>query len=140
MGRSGYSYDCDDNWAMIRYRGMLASAVRGKRGQAFFRDLVTALDEMPQKRLIRNELLRDGEVCAVGALWLRRVIALVKVDAEDRVIVACVFDIALPLARDVVYMNDEYYDSATPEERWTKIRAWAESKIKKHEPGRSSLE
>ncbi len=43
MSRSGY---CDDGpsdqeeqWAMIRYAGQLASAKRGKRGQQFFREL-----------------------------------------------------------------------------------------------------
>lgn len=52
MSRSGYADWCDDNWAMIRWRGAVASAVRGKRGQAFLRELATTLDAMPEKRLI----------------------------------------------------------------------------------------
>lgn len=52
MSRSGYSDDCE-NIAM--WRGVIASATRGKRGQRFFRDLVTALDAMPEKALVAGD-------------------------------------------------------------------------------------
>jgi hypothetical protein len=58
MSRSGYidDYD-DDNGAVAMYRGQVASAMRGRRGQAFLRDLLSALDEMPEKRLIAGHLV-----------------------------------------------------------------------------------
>lgn len=43
MSRSGYNDDCD-GWALIRWRGAVNSAINGKRGQAFLRELVAALD------------------------------------------------------------------------------------------------
>jgi hypothetical protein len=44
MSRSGYDESCDDNWGLICWRGAVASALRGRRGQAFLRELVDALD------------------------------------------------------------------------------------------------
>ena len=63
MSRSGYTdYDDSDfaNWNHIRWRGQVASATRGKRGQQFFRDLIAALDAMPTKVLITDDLYRAG--------------------------------------------------------------------------------
>lgn len=139
MSRSGYN-DCGDNLAM--WRGMVASATRGKRGQAFFRALLAALDAMPEKRLITNALqAEDGEVCAIGALGKARGIDMSDVDADEPSEVAPLFDIAECLAQEVVYMNDEYYDRTltadhkayrdyTPEERWQKMREWVAKQIR----------
>lgn len=55
MSRSGYNDDID-NWALIKWRGQVASAIRGKRGQKMLRDLLAALDAMPEKSLIVHEL------------------------------------------------------------------------------------
>lgn len=58
MSRHGYS---DEGGNFGAWRGVIASATRGKRGQAFFRALVAALDAMPEKKLIRSELeTREG--------------------------------------------------------------------------------
>src|SRR4051812_16800179 len=108
MSRSGYHDDCDDQWAAIRYQGALKSALRGKRGQSFLRALIEALDAMPEKRLIRDALHANGEVCALGALGLKRGVDMSDLDPRDAESVAATFDIAEPLARDVVYYNDEY--------------------------------
>jgi len=61
MSRSGYTEDNDDQWALIRWRGAVKSAMRGKRGQAFLRELLAALDAMSVKRLIANDLVFDGD-------------------------------------------------------------------------------
>jgi hypothetical protein len=62
MSRSGYSYDDDDdNWSLIKYRGAVASAIRGKRGQALLRAVLAALDAMPEKRLIADDLVFQGD-------------------------------------------------------------------------------
>lgn len=55
MSRSGYSDDLD-SWSMIRWRGAVTSATRGARGQAFFREMLAALDAMPEKKLIADDL------------------------------------------------------------------------------------
>lgn len=139
MSRSGYSDDGD--YAM--WRGMVASATRGKRGQQFFRDLLSALDAMPEKRLIRDALEDGGEVCAIGALGRAKGIDMSNMDPECPEEVAPAFNIAECLAQEVVYMNDEYFDfhyvevdgrskrtEYTPEERWQKMRKWAAEQIR----------
>ena len=129
MSRANYSEDLE-NWDLIRWRGQVASAIRGKRGQKFLTELLEALDAMPEKRLIRDDLQNeDGEVCAIGALGLKRGINLQKLDPEDPDQVAAAFDIAEQLSREVVYMNDEYCDRETPEERWKGMRAWVAKQI-----------
>jgi hypothetical protein len=61
VSRSGYVDDMCDEWALIRYRGAVASAIRGKRGQAFLREMLAALDAMPEKRLTAGALVFDGQ-------------------------------------------------------------------------------
>lgn len=136
MSRSGYSEDYDDNWSWIRWNGVVASATRGKRGQAFLRDLLVALDAMPSKRLISNDLIREDStgfenVCAIGALGKARGLDLNPIDPDDPDRVAGVFNIATPLAREVVYVNDQAgHWKETPEARWFRVRAWVASQIK----------
>lgn len=125
MSRSGYSDDLDDVLQYGRWRGIVASATKGKRGQSFFRDLIVALEAMPERRLIKNELYKEGEVCALGALGSKRGINMESIDPEDYEVVAANFEIAAPLAQEVVYMNDDYYYSKTPEERWELMHSWA---------------
>lgn len=140
MSRSGYSEDCDNAWQLIMYRGRVASAIRGARGQIFMRDLVEALDAMPVRRLIEGELqivypgAIGGEVCALGALGVKRGVQLEGLDPEDAETVADRFNIAAALAREVVYENDEggpyYATNEPPELRWQRMRAWAVSNLK----------
>lgn len=136
MSRSGYSEDCDDNWQIIRWRGVVASATRGKRGQAFFRDLLAALDAMPEKRLIANDLVSKDvsgaeNVCALGALGKARGVDMTPLDPEDPETVAAAFDIATPLAQEVVFENDEAGPwKETPEHRWSRVRAWVAAQIR----------
>ena len=132
MSRSGYSDDVD-NWALIRWRGMVASATRGKRGQAFFKDLLAAMDEMPVKELIAEDLEvpETGEVCALGCLGKKRGVDLAALDPQEPDAVAKVFDIAPCLAQEIVYENDEGTSILeTPAERWTRMRKWVEAQIK----------
>lgn len=139
MSRSGYSDDCD-GWALIRWRGAVESAIRGKRGQTLLREMLTALDAMPRKRLIADELItRDGECCALGAVAMTRGLSVNGVDVHDRESVADLFGIAPALAAEVVYENDEGrpwvfdgkgYRSETPEERFKRMRAWVAAQIK----------
>lgn len=153
MSRSGYSDGDDyDPWQHIMWRGQVASAIRGKRGQAFLRELVDALDAMPEKRLIKNHLMiapadaygpppmaqyyRDNQygdgkfaepgVCAIGTVGLKRGIDMYALDPEDYDAVAGAFGVARQLVQEVEYVNDEQWSGAdTPEDRWRRVRAWA---------------
>lgn len=142
MSRSGYvdDYD-DDNLAGGRWRGMVASAIRGKRGQKLLTEMLAALDAMPEKSLVIGSLeTSDGDVCALGALGKVRGIDMTKIDPEDPPQAAAAFDIAEPLAQEIVFMNDEYFEDRwdavlrksvqlTDEERWVAMRAWVASKL-----------
>lgn len=134
MSRSGYTDDCDDNWQLIKHRGAVASAIRGKRGQAMLRDLLAALDALPEPKLIDGDLIReDGAVCALGALGKARGIEMSGLDPEDSDTVAATFNVATALACEIVYQNDEwgsYRKEESPETRFTRMRAWIASKIK----------
>jgi len=142
VSRSGYDdyYDGDDYWDLIRWRGAVQSAIRGRRGQAFLRDMLTALDELPAPRLICGYLYRDGPeggVCALGAVGLARGMDMTDLDSYDREQVAIAFAVAPALAAELSYINDE--SSARPEspdERWVRVRAWVVASLleKKEQP------
>lgn len=131
MSRSGYVDDCD-NWQLIKWRGQVASAIRGKRGQQLLRDTLAALDAMPEKRLVASELeTAEGEVCTLGAVGRMRGLDLSAIDPEDSELVAQEFGIAEQLAREIVYENDERVPyGETPEQRWTRMREWVVKHIK----------
>lgn len=127
MSRHGYSDDCE-NLAM--WRGVIASATRGKRGQAFFRALVEALDAMPEKRLVAAELQdREGSVCALGCLGRARGVELGSVRTDDWDALGELFDIAPQLSQEVMYVNDEWRRES-PEERWVRVRKWAARQVR----------
>lgn len=126
MSRSGYDddYGSDNPWGLIRYRGAVASAFRGKRGRAFLREMLVALDSLPERKLIADDLVRSGGVCAIGAVGIARGVDM-NFDPEDAETVAARFDIATAMAREIVYMNDEYGPyKETPEQRFHRIRQW----------------
>jgi hypothetical protein len=131
MSRSGYSDDCEQ-WDLIRWRGAVKSAILGKRGQAFLNEMLTALDAMPDKRLVKNELDQSGQVCAIGSVGKARGLDMSGIDPEDRETVANVFGISPAMAAEIVYENDEgvgYWTDETPERRFERMRAWVASKI-----------
>lgn len=107
MSRSGYSDVCD-GWALIRWRGAVKQAISGARGQAMLRELVQALDALPEKILAADSLVNaDGEYCTLGALGRSRGIDMASIDADDREAVAKAFGVAEALAAEVMYLNDE---------------------------------
>lgn len=140
-GRSGYSHDLDD-LQIGRWRGQVASAIRGKRGQAFLRDLIEALDAMPEKRLIPDDLIKDGEVCALGCVGLKRGIDMTVLDPEEHDKLAAVFNIPHQLIAEIENLNDEgggCYDEnhkwgQSPEKRWMDVRAWAVKNLRDQTP------
>lgn len=111
MSRSGYDDGCDDQWALIRWRGAVNAAINGKRGQQFLRDLAAAMDAMPDKRLIADELQADGAFCTLGVMGAARGLDMTNVDPYDRQQVSALMNVAEALAAEVMYENDECVSS-----------------------------
>lgn len=152
MSRSGLS-ECDgeDQWGFIRYRGQVASAIRGKRGQAFLKELRAALLTMPKKELLKAGFSRGGEVCALGSVALRRKLkagvgmetALKQVEEEfpkGDDAYSCAgdvcdkFGIAQALAAEIMWENDsEYGSDRSPKGRWKAMYRWVREHIVKVE-------
>jgi hypothetical protein len=131
MSRSGYCDDGDE-WGLIRWRGAVASALRGKRGQAFLRELLTSLDALPAPRLIESALVTGEGCCAMGAVAVARGQDVSKVDPFERDEVADAFGIAEAMAAEIAYVNDEgqwRHDNETPEERFARVRKWVVANI-----------
>lgn len=159
MSRAGYSDDCEDVLALGRWRAAVKSAMNGKRGQAFLREALAALDALPEKRLIASALVVDGDqcpfgeaelivgaddlcdhrgnlrhmgsCCLLGAVAIARKMDVSGLDPEDMESVAPRFGIADAMAREIVYWNDEGgISNETPEDRFKRMRAWLVAKIK----------
>lgn len=135
MSRSGYTDDMDDVLSYGRWRGQVASAIRGKRGQAILKELLCALDEMPDKKLYAgNFKTESGEFCTLGVLGHKKGINLTHLGDEDygcdQIEVGRRFNIAYQLASEIMFMNDEggRYNS-TPEQRWQDMRRWITDNI-----------
>jgi hypothetical protein len=156
MGRHGLNeYDdfCDDdaNLSFGRWRGQVESAIRGKDGQKFLKELVRALDALPEKKLISESLqVQDGAVCALGAVARARGIDMTQWtpgpddDPDDFHYdqvheLAGTFNVAHQLISEIIWENDEgNYNS--PEHRWAAMRKFAINRIKRHpvrRPGRT---
>lgn len=158
MGRAGYDDDCDDPLQAGRWRAAVNSAIRGKRGQAFLHETLAALDAMPDKKLIAGDLVFDGwqpwrgddvivgadelcdsrgvpkpmgSCCLLGAVAMARKMDVSDLDPEDIDSVAPRFGLSDAMTREIVYWNDEggRYGE-TPDERWTRMRAWVAAMIK----------
>jgi hypothetical protein len=113
------------------YQQHTDAAIRGRRGQAFLREMVTALDTMPVKRLAADVLVGGrGEVCAMGAVAVARGVDVADIDETDSVAVGKALGIAPRLAMEIAYNNDDRDDSETDEQRFGRMRNWAASEIR----------
>lgn len=144
MNRAGYIDDfVDDLWYHIRWRGAVASAIRGKRGQAFLRELVDSLESMDKKELVSEELQCPGGVCALGRVAQVRGIDWSGMDPfGNNDVIASELGIADALAREIEYVNDyswgcpeykkgsiEDWERKQREWRWTTVHSWACRKL-----------
>jgi len=134
MSRSGYTDDCEDQWALIRWRGAVNSAIKGKRGQAFLRETLAALDAMPVKELIDESLVADGQFCTLGVVGAARGMKIADIDPEDRAGVAGAFKISEAMAAEIMYENDEFRRTPVGPVRleairWHHMRQWIASQI-----------
>lgn len=133
MSRSGY-YDDIENWDLICWRGQVASAIKGKKGQLFLLEMLAALDALSEKKLVVGKLELEGSVCAIGAVGKRRGIDMSNISPEDFNEVAEKFGIVRQLAQEIVYENDEAsHFEETPEDRFKRMRAWVVNNIRDFE-------
>ena len=125
----------------------VANATKGKRGQAFLRELRKALLAMPDKRLIAGDMITPtGEVCALGqfavykgkAAELRQSFIFQNEGeeyteeedlSESANWVAYRFNVPTCLAFDVAYANDEEFHYDTPEARWRLMLQWIDARL-----------
>lgn len=140
MSRSGYDDEGGD-YANL-WRGRVNSAINGKRGQAFLNELAAAMDAMPVKELIQEELIdATGGVCAIGVVCKARGLDVEYVDQYDPPTVGKLVGIASAMAAEIEWVNDEaspYTQQAdgkwsrreTPAARWIRVRKWVEEHIK----------
>lgn len=135
MSRHGYTDDCENMWDMIRWAGAVKSTLRGRRGQDFLRELLTALDALPEPRLIAEDLQNaaTGEVCALGAVARARGIDVSTVFPEDWGQVSRLFGISETLAREIMFHNDDFdsaYRAGEAERRFQRVREWVLQEIR----------
>jgi hypothetical protein len=131
MSRSGYSDDWPEDNSGWLYRGAVLSALKGKRGQAFLKEMLAALDAMPVKELIAGDLQDGDKVCAIGAVGRARGIDMTNLDPEDSSTVAAKFGIASAMARELVFENDDDlgFRTETPAQRFERMRRWVADEI-----------
>lgn len=130
----------------------IRNAINGRRGQAALRLLIRALDAMPQRRIIDDWLIKDGDVCTVGAMVLQQCIEAgasregalgYLMGEQDRLnreaswdwtdIVTLAneqLDIARFMGFEIVELTDEWTKRSTPEQRWQYVRDWAVKNLK----------
>jgi hypothetical protein len=137
MSRSGYSDDCSGGELNL-WRGAVNQAIKGKRGQAFLRETLAALDAMPEKRLTTDSLHEPetGQFCTLGAVGAARGMDMKPLQYSEREGVAKAFGISEALAAEIMFENDEAssywpcnYKDMTPERRWVYMRAWVVARI-----------
>lgn len=141
MSRSGYSDDCE---TLGLYRASVDAALYGRRGQAFLRELVAALEAMPVKELHAGVLVDGDRVCALGAVADVRALDVSDVDIEDPKIVGRVLGIPRSLAAEIAFENDDsdgWTRGRSPEERYADMLTWARSHLREQplsHPGRGA--
>ena len=138
MSRSGYTDDCEN---LELYRATVERSIKGRRGQAFLRELATAMDAMPDKVLIRNELIdAEGDCCTIGVVCKARELDVSAVDHEDPQAVGDLVGIARSMAAEIEFENDDDWHLAkaeTPEQRWIRMRKWVDDHLSEQVHGNS---
>lgn len=132
MSRSGYGEgDSDSNFCYL-WESIVKRSINGRRGQAFLRELAKAMDEMPVKRLILDDLVTPaGECCTIGVVCKARGVDTSEVDVGDRDEVGGLVGISGVMAAEIEYYNDEVGPpDETPEQRWVRMRHWVGQRMK----------
>jgi hypothetical protein len=148
MSRVGNDdWDHESSMTTEMWENIYRRAREGKRGQAFLKELETSLLAMPEKKLISGAFCREGQVCALGSVAVKRKIdagvpreeAIKWVeaelpendenDSEDDILNASVRELKMTrsLAYEVMERNDR---DLTDEERYSQVLEWTRENIK----------
>ncbi len=130
--RISYSEDEDFPGQFELWHGNCEKSLRGRKGQIELQALREALLALPGKRLILGSLQdEEGGVCAVGVYARHKGLDLSKFDPQAKTDIVGI-EAGMPrlVAWKVVEMNDIQFARLTPEQRYTKMLAWVESKLK----------
>ena len=129
-------YDQSAQWAQIRFQGALKKTISGSHGQAFLRELLTALDAMPEKQLIESELVTEEGCCALGVVFKSRGLDSTGIDPDAHEFVAQRLGITETLATQLAYVNDEYgrWRDVSPSQRFDLVREWVVKHIAEEPP------
>jgi hypothetical protein len=147
-------YDAEDDGAIPEGLWMQAVtlAISGPRGVQAMAELEEALLRLPRRRLILEDISNGQDVCALGALVLKRERELYPNQTVDDLIdemyhvwgdegllavQECGENLGLrrTLAWLVTYQNDETFGRDTPETRWFHMLNWCRA-IQDKEPYR----
>ena len=135
---------CDDGdwepWMEGQQAGALRSAIHGQRGQRFLRDLIDALDALPEPELAAGALEDEetGCCCAFGAVRRHRGPENVPLGfdpAREDMAPDCLaqpFDVSQTLVWAVVQVNEDFTSSNSPDarrRRFQEVRRWAAAKL-----------
>jgi len=112
VSRSGLvEDDGDDPLAHGRWRGAVKSAINGRRGQEFLRELAAALDAMPEKVLVAGELqAENGCHCTLGVIGQKRGLDVASMDIDDYDAIATSLGVNAKIAQEIMWENDESFD------------------------------
>lgn len=128
MSRSGYDGNCENSIGYC-WNAMVERALAGKRGQKFLREMEAALLALPKKELCAYNFAKEGRVCALGAVAVRR-------EIED----GWAFDTAMKIleakSEQLGDENDEWSDIAS--EKFDIARAMAQEIQEQNDSGRGS--
>ena len=134
MSRSNYDDECEN---LGLYRQAVRRAIEGKRGQAFIREMLDALNAMTVKRLTAHVFVEGDAVCAMGAVALARdkIEELEHMDMEDEGPwkAGLLLGIAPSMAAEIAYENDEGFWPETPEQRHARMVRWCEQSLRPQE-------
>ena len=138
--RIGYSEDEDRPGQFALWHANCDRQIASKKGQAAMRELEAALIAMPNKRLIKEGVACEGELCTVGVL----VVAIkVRKGADQDVLISELEDVdedtddwaereGVPrlVAWKLVELNDILGNaSETPEHRYERVLDYVRSEI-----------
>lgn len=137
--------------------GWALRALKGKKGQAALKELEAALLALPEKRLIAENFCKEGQVCVLGALALKRRLDVGMSDGVARKDIQQTYGLdpdpeeAISRARkdlglsrmfaiEVMEQNDKTtgkwikeegrYAPFTPQERYEHVLAWVRMQMK----------
>lgn len=150
MSRITYG-ESDDPVARL-WQATKGRVLAGKPGQAFLKNLESALLAMPDRKIVSGVWIENGEVCSLAALDVHRRMAngmcwdharlLVEHLVEEEWTTFVDDDLALydylpkylhtswTMAWEVMEKNDEQFESCTPADRWAAMLRWVQSEIK----------